>query len=99
MLADKTYWSPSSHSIATPRKTTSKNPSKNLSVIQRSDRKLLPLGADTQGWPTRRTRHQVAIPYVCQGKQLLETPVKFERDPTVESKVMALLSLYSSSPD
>jgi hypothetical protein len=25
-------------------------------------------------------------------KKILETPVKFERDPTVESKVMALLS-------
>ena len=40
ILADKTYPSPSSHSIATPRKTPSRNPSKNLTAIQRSDQKL-----------------------------------------------------------
>jgi len=50
VLADKTYPSPSSHYIATPSKTESRNPFKNLRAIQRSYQKLWPSWADTQGW-------------------------------------------------
>jgi hypothetical protein len=49
MLADKMYPSPSSHSIATPMKTASRNPSKNLRAIELLDQTLWPFCADTQG--------------------------------------------------
>jgi hypothetical protein len=45
---------------------------------------------------TRPPPHRVAIPHVLQGKQLPETPLKFEGDPTVGSKVMPLSNRYSS---
>jgi hypothetical protein len=45
--SDHTSSSPSSHSIATPRKTASGNPGKTLNVIQRSDKMLWPVWADT----------------------------------------------------
>jgi hypothetical protein len=75
-LVDQTSSSPSRHSVDTPRKKGSGNPCKNLSATLRSDQKLSPLWADTQCWPTRRTRHLEAIPYLPQGKQPLEIPVK-----------------------
>jgi hypothetical protein len=66
-----------SDSIAPPTKTASGNPCKNLSAIQRSEQKLWPFWADTQVRPTRHPRHRVAISYQTQGKQPLETAVKF----------------------
>ena len=72
---DKTSPSPSIDSIATPKKTASGNTCKNLSAIQRWDQKLWSFWADTQFHPTRYPRHKVAIPYLPQGKQPLETPV------------------------
>jgi len=66
-----------SDSIAYPMKIASGNPCKNLSAIQRSEQKLWPFWADTQVRPTRHPRHRVAISYQTQGKQPLETAVKF----------------------
>jgi len=47
---DQTSLSLSRHSVYIPRKTASRNPCKNLSVIQRSDKLLWPFWAYTQGW-------------------------------------------------
>jgi len=49
MVGDQTS-SSLSDSIAHPTKTASGSPYKNLRAIQRSDQKLWPLWADTQGW-------------------------------------------------
>jgi len=57
-------------------KTASRNPSKNLSAIQRLDQKLWPFWLDTEVRPTRHPRHRVAIPYLPHEKQPLETHVK-----------------------
>jgi hypothetical protein len=88
---DQTSSSPSSHSFATPRKTAYGNPCKRLSAIQRSDQKLWCFWADTPLRVTRYRRHRVVISVLPQGKQPME---KFECNPTVRSKVMALLSRY-----
>jgi hypothetical protein len=96
---DHTSSSPSSHSIGTPMKTASRNPSKNLSTIQRSDQKLRPFWPDTEVRPTRHPHHRVAIPYLPHGKQPLETHVKIWERSNGRTKVMFLLSRYWSSTD
>jgi len=98
-LAGQTSSSRSFHSIATPRKTTSRNSWNNLSAIQLSDRKLWLFGPVTQVWPTRVPRHRVGIPYQPKRKQLEETRPKIMRDPIVGLKVMAILTCYSSLAD
>jgi hypothetical protein len=88
--------STSRDSIGNTRKTASGNYCKTLSAIHRSDQKLWPFSAfipvsrDKTTSSTSRdsignTRETVSVNY-CK---------KYERDPTVESKVMALFSCYS----
>jgi len=89
-LADKTASSPCSHYIETPRKPTSGNSCKTLRVIQRSDRK--------SGWPDLLV-YELRFHSNPKENGLWKLMQKFKRDPTVGSKVMAILTLYSSIVD
>jgi len=75
-LADQTCSSMSSDSIATLRKTASKNSCQTLRVIQWSDRKVMAILTHSRVLPTRPPRHRVGIPYQPQGKELHETRAK-----------------------
>jgi len=95
-LRDNTSFSTSRDSIGNTRKTAFENYCKTLNVIQRSDQKLWPFSAfisvslDKTTSSTSRdsignTRETVSGNY-CK---------KYDRDPTVATKVMALFSCYS----
>jgi hypothetical protein len=96
---DQTSSSPSRHSVYTKRKTASRNPCKNLSVIQRSDKMLWPFWADTQGWRPDILATQKRFHCLPRENSLCKTLKKFEWDPTVGPKVMAFFSRNSCSTD
>jgi len=73
---DEACFSPSSDSIATTRIKASANYCKNLSTIQRSDKKLDPFEKLLWSGATGPPLHRVAIPYLLQGKHPPKTPVK-----------------------
>jgi hypothetical protein len=75
-LAEQTSSSPSSHSIAIPRKTSYGNSCKKLSAIQRSDKKLWPFWPVTQVWQSRPPCHRVTIPQKIHEKWPTETREK-----------------------
>jgi len=94
---DDTSSSPSSDSIATTRKTASGNYCRNLSTIQRSEQKLEPFWGLTLVWRDRTFALQSRDSIAATRKNGLHNLLlKFEHDPTVGSKVRALLSRYSS---
>ena len=84
---------------STASKTTSANSFKPLSNIQQSDLKLWSFCAGTRvmWWyrPTGHRRRGGAIPCYFMENNLRKLMKTFERDPTVGSKVMDLLSWYS----
>jgi hypothetical protein len=90
------------HWIAIPQlpqwKQPSENHSKILRAIKRSDQKLLPFWADTQGWrpDILITQRFHSLPNENSHWKPMQ---KFERDPTVGPKVMALFSRCSCSVD
>jgi len=86
-LADQITSSPSSHYIETPRKTASGNSCKRLRVIQRSDRKF--------GRPDLLIFEERFHSNTKENglQKLLQ---KFRGDQTIGSKVIIILSRYSS---
>jgi len=86
-LADETSSSPSSHYIETPRKTASGNSCKRLRVIQWLDRKF-----------SRRDLLVTKVRFQKNPKEngFQKLMQKFKCDPTIGSKVMAILAHYSS---
>jgi hypothetical protein len=97
-LADQISSSPSNDLIATPGKMASGNSSRNLSAIQRSNQKVWSFWVVTQVWrPELITELQFhSNPNENGLRKLLH---KFERDPLVKSKVMAVLTPSSSLAD
>jgi hypothetical protein len=75
--SDETSSSASGDSTSTPTKTASGNYCKSLREIQRSDQKLCPFEPLQWFRATRPPPQRVAIQHLLQGKQLLETRLKF----------------------
>jgi len=76
-------------------KTACGNPCKNFSTIQQSDQKLWPFWADTQGCRLDVLVTDQRFHSIPNENSLWKPLYKFERDPTIRAKVMALLSRYS----
>ena len=98
-FGSQTSSSPSFDSIATPRKTASRNSCKNLWEIQRSDKKLWPFWPVTQ--ICQQDLHVTELWFHTNPKENRFTKLvqKFKRDPMVGWKVMAILTCYSSLDD
>jgi hypothetical protein len=91
----ETSASPSSDSTSTAWKTAFGNSSKNLRAIQHSDQKLRPFRTGTLVSSEETSSLPSNDSHLLQGKRLSQTPVKFEDDPTVGSKVTALSNRYA----
>ena len=93
-FGSQTSSSPSFDSIATPRKTASRNSCKNLWEIQRSDKKLWPFWPVTQ--ICQQDLHVTKLWFHSNPKEnsFRKLMQKFERDPTVRSKSMPNLCRY-----
>ena len=98
-LAGQTSSSPSSDSIKTPMKKSSRNSWKNLRAISWSDRKLWPFWPVTQVWATRPPRHRIGIHINPKENSFRKLVQKFKCNPMVWSKVMAILTRFSSLAD
>jgi hypothetical protein len=83
-------------SIGTTRKTSFGNYCKTLSAIKRSDQKLWPFSAFILVWgdmtSSSTSRESIGTTRETTSRNYSK---KYERDPTVGSKFMALFSCYS----
>ena len=95
---DQTSTSPSMYSTSTLWRRLSGSSSKRLIAIQRSDQKLWPCRTVTLAWRARPdlllTQYGFHIQSIVKGIRKLQQ--KFDRDPTVGSKAMALSNRYCS---
>jgi len=94
---DQTSLSPSSDSIVTQRKIAFRNSYKTISAIQQSYKKLWPFLAIMLVWPDQTSLSLISDSIATPRKTTSGNSSKmFLHDPPVKSKVMALLSCYSS---
>jgi hypothetical protein len=91
--------SPSCDSIATPRKTASGNSCKILSAIQHADLNLWPFCAVTQFWQPDLLVTELWFHINPKENSFRKLVQKFKFHPMVWSKVMAILTRFSSLAD